>query len=111
MKMTWHTFALGLMMAGGLMTSGWANGPAAAAAKSRGGFGFIAMLDRSVGLNDEQRDSVRGLLAQQRDQTKAIREQTDSRIRALLTPDQQKKFDAFLANQQSQRRSRMSRAS
>jgi Spy/CpxP family protein refolding chaperone len=77
--------------------------PAAArAAKSgRGAVGFVATLERKVGLTPEQRDSVRGLLAEQRQKSQALREETDSKIRAILNPEQQQKFDEVLAEQKS----------
>ena len=85
--------------------------PAGAASKSsvtqrsgRGGFGFLATLDRTVGLSAEQRDTVRGLLATQREKTDALRRDTDVKIRDLLNADQQKKFDALRAEQQSRRK-------
>ena len=54
-------------------------------------------------LTPEQRDSVRGLLAEQRQQSQALREQTDAKIRALLNADQQKKFDTMLTEQKERR--------
>ncbi len=65
--------------------------------------GFQSRLDKAVGLTPEQRDVVRGLLAQQHQERVAMQEQTDSKIRALLSPEQQKKFDAFLAEQKQSR--------
>ncbi len=70
---------------------------------ARGTTGFISTLEQKVGLTPEQRDSVRGLLADQRQKTQAMREETDSKIRALLTPEQQKKFDDVLAAQKARR--------
>ena len=72
-------------------------------APQRGGSGFLGGLDRSVGLTPEQKDAVRGLLAEQRKAAQAMREQTDVKIRAILTPDQRKKFDDFLAQQKNRR--------
>ena len=77
----------------------------------RGSFGFQGQLERAVGLTPEQRDAVRGLMAQQREQLAAVREQTDSKIRALLNDEQQKKFDAFLEQQKQERKARFHRAS
>ncbi len=78
--------------------------PAAArysARSGRGMFGFAATLERQVGLTPEQRDSVRGLLAEQRQKSQALREETDGKIRAILNPEQQKKFDEVLAEQKA----------
>ncbi len=67
------------------------------------GFGFLATLRKAVGLTPEQQDAVRGLLAEQREEQAALRGKTDAKIRAILTADQQKKFDAFLAELKAQR--------
>jgi hypothetical protein len=78
----------------------------------RGLNGFQSRLEKTLGLSSEQREAVQGLLAQQRTDMRAlseerevkytaIRKQTDAKIRALLNPDQQKKFDALLAKQQA----------
>src|SRR4051794_29353618 len=93
---------LGVVLAGLFVASGGAMAraaeiTAAAAGHGRGASGFLAGLDRSVGLTPEQRDAVHGLLAEQRRQSQALREQTDQKIRAVLTPDQQKKFDTFVS--------------
>ena len=67
----------------------------------RGAYGFISTLEQRVGLTPEQRDAVRGLLAQQRQKSQAMREETDGKIRAMLNPDQQKKFDEVLSEQKT----------
>ncbi len=69
----------------------------------RGAFGFVSTLEKKVGLSPEQRDAVRGLLAEQRQKSQAIRQETDSKIRGVLTADQQKKFDVMLAEQKARR--------
>jgi len=73
------------------------------AAAGKGAFGYAGRLERAVGLTPEQRDGVRGLLAEQRQKTQAVREETDTRIRALLNAEQQKKFDAFQAQSKAKR--------
>ncbi len=76
--------------------------------------GFAGTLEKTLGLTPEQRDSVRGLLAQQHERMAAlkqetapkyqsVREETDGKIRALLNPEQQKKFDVLLAQQNARR--------
>src|ERR1700692_2593567 len=70
---------------------------------THGGFGFAAALDRKLGLTPEQKDAVRGLLAQQHQQSVSLREETDQKIRALLNAEQQKKFDSMLAEQKASR--------
>jgi hypothetical protein len=67
----------------------------------RGAYGFVATLEKKVGLTPEQRDAIRGLLAEQRQKSQALREDTDNKIRAMLNPDQQKKFDEVVAEQKS----------
>jgi hypothetical protein len=67
----------------------------------RGAYGFVAMIDHKVGFSLEQKDAVRGLLAEQREKSRALRQETDRKIRGLLNPDQQKKFDAVLAEQKA----------
>jgi hypothetical protein len=87
---------------------------------SKTGFGFQSRLEKAVGLTPEQRDTVRGLLAQQHEALRSLRESmepkyqsvqedTDTKIRALLNPDQQKKLDAFLAKQKQGRSARTRR--
>jgi len=68
--------------------------------------GFLVTMERTVGISPEQREAIRGLMAQQREEMKKIRATTDTKIRAVLTPDQQKKFDAFLAEQKAKRATR-----
>ena len=99
-KSGWMTV---LVVTGMAMMSLAQDTPAAArAAKNgRGGIGFVAILERKVGLTPEQRDSVRGLLAEQRQKSQALREETDHKIRAILNPEQQQKFDEVLAEQKS----------
>jgi Spy/CpxP family protein refolding chaperone len=75
------------MVMGLLTVTAWQVGFAADSARSspahtRGGSGFLARLDRSVGLTPEQRDAVHGLLAAQRQSSQELREQTDAKIRA-----------------------------
>lgn len=91
----------GLGLASVLGMGVWAAQPPAAANPK--GFGYAARLERAVGLTPEQRDGVRGLLAEQRQKTQAMREETDARIRALLNVEQQKKFDEFQAQAKAKR--------
>jgi len=101
-KASWMT----ILMVAGLSAMSMAQDGAAAARSARSGrsaFGFISTLERQVGLTPEQRDAVRGLLADQRQKSQALREDTDGKIRALLNPEQQKKFDEVLAQLKSRR--------
>jgi Spy/CpxP family protein refolding chaperone len=122
MHKSWQQFVAGLIVAGSLVSVGLAQEPGAAARGSAGrpksagsfrpgGFGFLSSLNQALGLTPEQRDSIHGLLAAQREQSQALREQTDAKIRAVLNPDQQKKFDQVLAEQKEQRARRFTRPS
>jgi len=100
-----------ILMVAGLATMSLAQETplAARAGQSvRGAFGFMSTLERQVGLTPEQRDAVRGLLAEQRQKSQALREETDGKIRAMLNPEQQKKFDQVLSQQKARRTSRTS---
>jgi len=96
-----------ILMVAGLSAMSLAQDAATAARtrpSGRGAFGFIATLERQVGLTPEQRDAVRGLLAEQRQKSQSLREETDGKIRAMLNPEQQKKFDEVVAQQKNRRR-------
>jgi hypothetical protein len=102
LKSSWMT----ILMVAGLATMSLAQEGAAAARSEhsgRGAFGFMATLEKKVGLTPEQRDSVKGLLADQRQKSQALREETDNKIRAILNPEQQKKFDEVLTELKSRR--------
>ena len=110
MTLSWMT----ILMVAGLATMSLAqDAPMAArgARTGRGAFGFIATLERQVGLTPEQQDAVRGLLADQRQKSQALREETDGKIRAMLNPEQQKKFDGVVAQQKARRSQNRSSAS
>ena len=87
---------------------------------SRNSVSFQSRLERAVGLTADQKDAVRGLLAQQRQDLQALRDemeprfsaiqdQTDTKIRLLLNADQQKKFDSFVTKQKQMKKSRKTR--
>jgi hypothetical protein len=100
---------VGLLLVVGLASFSMAQdivGPSAARQAGRGAAGFVATLERKVGLTPEQRDAVRGLLAQQRQQFQTLRQETDSKIRELLNPEQQKKFDQVISEQKARRTGR-----
>ncbi len=92
-----------LMMAGLASMSFAQELPAARGASGRGTYGFVATLDHRVGLSPEQKDAVKGLLAEQREKSQSLRQNTDQKIRGLLNADQQKKFDEMLAQQKARR--------
>jgi Spy/CpxP family protein refolding chaperone len=67
-----------------------------------------------LNLTDQQTTSVRGILDETRNEYRAVRTElrprfeeprlkARARIRALLTPEQQQKFDALVAQQDAQR--------
>jgi Spy/CpxP family protein refolding chaperone len=69
---------------------------------------------RDLNLSDEQANAVRAILDETRNQYRALRaelrprfeeprQRARARIRALLTPEQQQKFDAVVAQKDSQR--------
>ena len=68
---------------------------------------------RELSLTDEQTTAVRAIIDETRNEYRALRaelrprfeeprQKARKRIRALLTPDQQKKFDAMVAQQDAQ---------
>jgi len=66
---------------------------------------FLKHIDRQVRLTDSQRQQIRALLNADRDKIAAfhqdIRKATQAQIRALLTPEQQPKFDAMIARHEA----------
>jgi len=69
---------------------------------------------RDLNLSDEQANAVRAILDETRNEYRALRAElrprfeeprlkARARIRALLTPEQQQKFDAIVAQQDSRR--------
>jgi hypothetical protein len=72
---------------------------------------FAARLEKAVGLTPEQREAVRGVLADQRQQHEAVQEQSNAKLRALLNPEQQTKFDTFIARQKQDRAARKRKTS
>jgi hypothetical protein len=89
---------------------------------NRGYSGFQHRLEQAVGLTPEQRDAVHGLMAQQHEELSALRagiepkyasitQQTDAKIRALLNPEQQKKFDTFMVQEKATNSSKRRRTS
>jgi len=113
-KKHWLQAALGLVVIPALTILTHAKDPALPTARTGG---FQLRIEKAVGLTPEQKEAVRGMLAQQREELRtlresynpkfaAIQEQTDSKIRSLLSPEQQKKFDMFLAKQKQARSSR-----
>ena len=74
----------------------------------------IEKLRRDLNLTDDQMKSVSAILDETKNEYKALRAEVKPRfdeprqkarakIRALLTPEQQQKFDAFVAQQDAQR--------
>ena len=57
-----------------------------------------------TGIIDDARAQLKPLYASLDEQREQIRQQTRARIRALLTPEQQPKFDAFILRHDEQRK-------
>jgi Spy/CpxP family protein refolding chaperone len=108
-------FALGAM-AGGGGTYAWLRRDDLAAEDDRGGRSprRLRALERSLDLTPSQRDQVRAIMAESGDQRRQIAQEmyercgdglrthhdgVSARIRALLTPEQQARFDAITAEQ------------
>ena len=71
-------------------------------------------MKRDLDLNDQQATQIRAILDQTRDEYRqlrsevrprydAVRQNARTKIRALLTPDQQRKFDAKVAERDARR--------
>lgn len=60
-------------------------------------------MKRDLGLTDEQAGQIRAILDETRNQYRAARAAAGERIRALLTPEQQQKFDAKKAERDARR--------
>ncbi len=60
-------------------------------------------MKRDLGLTDEQAGQIRTILEETRNQYRAARAAAGERIRALLTPEQQQKFDAKKAERDARR--------
>ena len=69
---------------------------------------FFEHLQRNLNLNDQQATQIRAIVSETREsyrqlrtevnpQYDAIRQRARARIRALLTPEQQQKFDSMIA--------------
>jgi len=69
---------------------------------------FLENMRRDLNLNDQQSQQIRAILEDTRNQYRAlrtevkpryetIRQQARTRIRSLLTPEQQQRFDAMIA--------------
>jgi Spy/CpxP family protein refolding chaperone len=88
-----------------------ASGPAA---RERAMHERFENMRRELNLTDEQTAAVRAIIDDTRNEYRALRaelrprfeeprEKARAKIRALLTPEQQKKFDAMIAQQDAQR--------
>src|SRR5437763_8485389 len=85
-----------------------------AAAHERDAQARFEAMRRELSLTDEQATAIRALLDETREEYRALRtelrprfeeprQKARARIRALLTPEQQQKFDALAAQQDSKR--------
>jgi hypothetical protein len=103
-------FALG-SIAGGALDRFLARASTATRAPSiRDGEPYLPVLDSQLHLNAEQASEMRSILNETRDEYKAlcgavrpryndVRDRARSRLRALLTPDQQLRFDTIVSDE------------
>lgn len=63
--------------------------------------------DASLGLNATQKQQVQAIHADANAKHEAIRKETQAKVRALLTPEQQKAYDARVAARDAERQRRM----
>ena len=96
------------LLAGGAAI--YAQGPGGARGRGPGGVGPggppAAMMLRELNLNDSQREQVRQLMTQYREQVGALNDRLESDIRALLTPEQQQQADKRRADRQARMKER-----
>ena len=82
--------------------------------EQHGGEGYVEGLRKKLSLNDEQTTQIRSIMDETRDEYRqlrtevrprydASRQRARTRIRALLTPEQQQKFDAMVAERDARR--------
>ena len=63
-------------------------------------------LTQQLGLSDEQKTKVEAIFEAQREKAKALHEETDASIKAVLTPEQQTKFDSLKEQRKQMRQER-----
>lgn len=63
-------------------------------------------LTKELGLNTEQKVKVEAIFATQKEKFKALHEETNASLKAVLTPEQQTKFDALKEQRQKVRQER-----
>jgi len=64
-------------------------------------------LTKQLGLNDEQKTKVEAILTTQHEKIKALHEETDASIKAILTPEQQTKFDQLQQQRKQMRQEKI----
>ena len=106
-------FALG-SVTGAALTGLYRSRASGPAARERAMHERFENMRRELNLTDEQTTAVRAILDETRNEYRALktelrprfeapRQKARARIRALLTPEQQKKFDTMVAQQDAQR--------
>jgi len=109
-------FALGCVT-GASLDSFYRSRAVGSRAETRGPHGpdqFVENMRRDLNLNDQQSQQIRAILEETRNQYRslrtevrprydAIRQQARSRIRAALSPEQQQRFDAMIAERDAKR--------
>ncbi len=64
-------------------------------------------LAKELGLNDEQKTKLETIFATQKEKSKALHEETNANIKAILTPEQQTKFDQLQEQRKEMRKKRV----
>lgn len=91
-----------------------AGGERAGAGRKNGKEQVFEQMKRDLNLNDQQAGQIRSILEQTRDEYRqlrsefrprydAVKQNARTRIRALLSPEQQQKFDAKVAERDARR--------
>ncbi len=105
-------FVLGAV-SGSALTGLYRSRASGAEARERAMHERFENMRRELNLTDEQTTAVRAIIDETRNEYRALRaelrprfeeprQKARTKIRALLTPDQQKKFDAMVAQQDAQ---------
>jgi len=106
-------FVVGVAAVVALLVGGaaiYAQGPRGVRGRGPGGVGPggppAAMMLRELNLSDAQREQVRQLMTQYREQVGALNDRLESDIRALLTPEQQQQADKLRADRDARMKER-----
>lgn len=67
----------------------------------------VERLSKELGLNDEQKTKVTAIFEAQKEKFKALHDEMDASLKAVLTPEQMAKFEAHKAKHQEARKEQM----